>query len=132
MHEHDSENDVRTATKNDNRKFEFGEFMRKTRIDEVPQFLNILKGQMSLIGPRAEWNKLVQEYEEEIPYYNQRHIIKPGITGWAQVMFVEGRSKDDTRQKLMYDLYYIKYWNLWLEIKIIFKTVMVVLKRKGI
>ena len=129
----DAEKDgARFTSKNDNRIFEFGEFIRKTRIDEVPQFLNILKGQMSLIGPRAEWNKLVQEYEEEIPYYNQRHIIKPGITGWAQVMFVEGRSKDDTRQKLMYDLYYIKHWNLWLEIKIIFKSVMVVLKRRGI
>ena len=132
MHEHDSEKDVRTATKNDERKFPFGEFMRKTRFDEVPQFINILKGQMSLIGPRAEWNRLVQEYEKQIPYYNHRHIIKPGITGWAQVMFVEGRSKEDTRQKLMYDLYYIKYWSLSLELKIIFKTIMVVLGKKGI
>ena len=132
MHEHDTHKDIRTATKNDNRVFSFGETMRKTRIDELPQIFNILKDDISLIGPRAEWNKLVQEYEEEIPYYNQRHVVKPGITGWAQVMFVEGRNKDDTRQKLMYDLYYIKYWNLWLEIKIIFKTIMVVLGKKGI
>jgi len=132
MHEHDSENDIRTAIKDDDRKFSFGDSIRKLRIDELPQIFNILKGEMSLIGPRAEWNKLVQEYEEEIPYYNQRHIIQPGITGWAQVMFVEGRQKDDTRQKLMYDLYYIKYWNLWLDIKIIFKTIGVVLNKKGI
>jgi len=132
MHEHNAEEDIRTATKDDNRVFAFGETLRKTRLDEVPQLFNILKGDIHLIGPRAEWNKLVQEYENEIPYYNQRHIVKPGITGWAQVMFVEGRSKDDTRQKLMYDFYYIKHWSLWLEIKVIYKTVMVVLGKKGI
>jgi len=132
MHEHNCEEDVRTATKNDNRVFEFGKFMRKTRLDEVPQFFNILKGEMSLIGPRAEWVRLVEEYEKQIPYYNQRHIIRPGITGWAQVMFVEGRSKEDTKQKLMYDLYYIKHWSLALEFKIIFKTIMVVIGRKGV
>jgi lipopolysaccharide/colanic/teichoic acid biosynthesis glycosyltransferase len=132
MHEHDSENDVRTATKDDDRKFSFGEFMRKTRIDELPQIFNILKGDINLIGPRAEWNKLTQEYEKEIPYYNQRHVVKPGITGWAQVMFVEGRSKDDTRQKLMYDLYYIKHWSILLELKVIYKTILVVLGKKGI
>jgi lipopolysaccharide/colanic/teichoic acid biosynthesis glycosyltransferase len=132
MHEHDSENDVRTATKEDDRKFVFGESMRKTRIDEIPQLFNILKGEISLIGPRAEWNKLVVQYENKIPYYNQRHVVKPGITGWAQVMLVEGRSKDDTREKLMYDLYYIKHWSLWLEIKTIFKTIGVVFGRKGV
>jgi len=132
MNEHNTNNDVRTATKDDNRIFAFGEIMRKMRIDEIPQVLNILKGEMSLIGPRAEWNKLTIDYEKEIPYYNQRHIIKPGITGWAQVMFIEGRSKDDTRQKLMYDLYYIKHWSLWLELNVIWKTIMVVLGKKGI
>ena len=132
MHEHDSENDVRTATKEDDRKFPFGETMRRLRIDELPQVFNMLKGEISLIGPRAEWNKLVEEYEKQIPYYKQRHIVKPGITGWAQVMFVEGRSKEDTRQKLMYDLYYIKHWSLLLEMKVIWKTILVVLHRKGI
>ena len=132
MHEHDTCNDVRTATKGDDRVFNFGEVMRKTRIDEIPQVFNIIKGEISLIGPRAEWNKLVKEYEKEIPYYNQRHIVTPGITGWAQVMFAEGRSKDDTRQKLMYDLYYIKHWNLWLELKVIWKTILVVLTKKGV
>ena len=132
MNEHDSNNDIRTATKEDDRIFPFGETMRKTRIDEIPQVLNILNNEIHLIGPRAEWIKLTQEYEKEIPYYNYRHIVKPGITGWAQVMFVEGRSKDDTRQKLMYDLYYIKYWSFWLDIKVIWKTVLVVLGKKGI
>ncbi len=132
MNEHNSNDDIRTAFKDDDRIFNFGQFMRKTRIDEIPQFFNIAQGKMSLIGPRAEWNQLTKEYENQIPYYNQRHIVKPGITGWAQVMFIEGRSKDDTRQKLMYDLYYIKHWSLWIELKVIFKTVLVVLGRKGI
>ena len=132
MNEHDSNSDVRTATKEDDRIFPFGETMRKTRIDEIPQVLNILNNEIHLIGPRAEWIKLTQEYEKEIPYYNYRHIVKPGITGWAQVMFVEGRSKDDTRQKLMYDLYYIKHWSLSLELKVIYKTILVVLGKKGI
>jgi len=132
MHEHNHEKDVRTATKGDDRVFPFGAFLRKTRIDELPQLFNILKGEISLIGPRAEWNKLVEEYEKQIPYYNQRHVVKPGITGWAQVMFAEGRSKEDTKQKLMYDLYYIKHWSLILEFKIIYKTIMVVVGKKGI
>jgi len=132
MHDHDSEVDVRTATKDDDRVFPWGETMRKTRIDEIPQIFNILRGELHLIGPRAEWNKLTKEYEKEIPFYNQRHIVTPGITGWAQVMFAEGRSKDDTRQKLMYDLYYIKHWSIWLEFKVIYKTILVVLGKKGI
>jgi lipopolysaccharide/colanic/teichoic acid biosynthesis glycosyltransferase len=132
MHEHNAEDDVRTATKEDNRVFPFGEYMRKTRIDEIPQFINILKGEVSLIGPRAEWDKLTIEYEKQIPYYNQRHVVKPGITGWAQVMFVEGRSKEDTKQKLMYDLYYIKHWSLMLEFKVILKTILVVVGKRGI
>ncbi len=132
MHDHDSELDVRTATKDDDRVFPWGETMRKTRIDEIPQIFNILRGELHLIGPRAEWNKLTKEYEKEIPFYNQRHIVTPGITGWAQVMFAEGRSKDDTRQKLMYDLYYIKHWSLWLELKVIYKTILIVLGKKGI
>jgi len=132
MHEHDSENDVRTAIEGDNRIFPWGETMRRYRIDEIPQIFNVFRGELHLIGPRAEWNKLTVEYEKEIPFYNQRHIVTPGITGWAQVMFVEGRSRDDTRQKLMYDLYYIKHWSMLLEIKTIFKTIMVVLGKKGI
>jgi len=132
MHEHNADEDVRTAVQNDDRTFGWGAKMRRMRIDELPQIWNVFRGEMSLVGPRAEWNKLVEEYEKEIPYYNQRHVVPPGITGWAQVMFVEGRSKNDTRQKLMYDLYYIKHWSILLELKVIWKTIAVVLGERGI
>ena len=117
---------------NDNRIFAWGKIMRKTRIDELPQILNVLKGEMHLIGPRAEWNILVENYEKEIPYYNERHIVKPGITGWAQVMYPYGGNVKDAKQKLMYDFYYIKNWNIFLEIKVIFKTIKVIMSKKGI
>jgi lipopolysaccharide/colanic/teichoic acid biosynthesis glycosyltransferase len=117
--------------KDDDRIFPFGHFMRRARIDELPQLFNVLKGEMALIGPRAEWDILVSEYEEQIPYYNERHLVKPGITGWAQVNYPYGTGPEDAKQKLMYDLYYIKYWSIWLDIKIAFKTIGVVLKRKG-
>ena len=130
----DAEKDgAQFASKDDNRIFQFGETIRKTRIDEIPQVFNILKGEMSLIGPRPErqyWIK--KDFEDTIPYYNQRHVIRPGITGWAQVMYPYGEGVEDARQKLMYDLYYIKHWNLWLDIKIIFKTIGVILNKKGI
>jgi len=129
MHEN-SHHDPYTREK-DNRIFSFGEFMRKTRIDEIPQIFNVLKGEMSLIGPRAEWDILVKEYQEKIPYYHERHLVKPGITGWAQVNFPYGKGVEDSTQKLMYDLYYIKNWSLLLEIKIIFKTIKVVLTKRG-
>lgn len=118
--------------KNDSRIFKWGKIMRKTRIDELPQLLNVLKGDMHFVGPRAEWEILVDEYEKEIPYYSERHLVRPGITGWAQVMYPYGSNAWDAKQKLMYDLYYIKHWSIWLEIKIIFKTIGVVLGRKGI
>ncbi|PIF04250.1 MAG: sugar transferase [Arcobacter sp.] len=118
--------------KNDTRVFPWGNTMRKTRIDELPQMLNVLKGDMHFIGPRAEWNILKKEYEQQIPYYNERHLVKPGITGWAQVNYPYGRDIEDTKQKLMYDLYYIKYWNILLEMKIVWKTILVVLGRKGV
>jgi len=117
---------------NDPRIFPWGDFMRKMRIDELPQMLNILKGEMHLIGPRTEWNELVKDYEKTIPYYNERHLVAPGITGWAQVNYPYGANLEDTRQKLMYDLYYIKYWNIWLELKIVWKTAMIVIGRNGV
>jgi len=117
---------------NDPRIFKWGNFMRKTRIDELPQLINVLKGEMHIIGPRAEWNELVKNYEKEIPNYHLRHIVKPGITGWAQVNYPYGANLEDTKQKLMYDLYYIKNWSLWLEIKTLLKTVLVVLGKKGL
>lgn len=116
----------------DPRIFSWGSFMRKTRVDELPQLLNVLKGDMHLIGPRAEWIDLVKDYENQLPNYHKRHKVAPGITGWAQVNYPYGRNLEDTHQKLMYDLYYIKHWNLWLEIKIIFKTIAVVLGKNGI
>ncbi|MDY0364515.1 MAG: sugar transferase [Arcobacteraceae bacterium] len=130
MHE-DSHHDPYTR-ENDPRVYTWGETMRKTRIDELPQLLNILKGDMHLIGPRAEWNILVEGYEKELPYYNERHLVRPGITGWAQVMYPYGAGVEDAKQKLMYDLYYIKHYSIWLDIKIIFKTIMVVLGKKGV
>lgn len=117
---------------NDSRIFPWGNSMRRTRIDELPQLLNVLSGDMHFIGPRAEWDILVKDYEKEIPYYNERHIIRPGITGWAQVNYPYGSNIEDTRQKLMYDLYYIKYWNILLEIKVVWKTIIVVIGKKGI
>ncbi|MDD5406888.1 MAG: sugar transferase [Sulfurovaceae bacterium] len=117
---------------NDPRIFPWGETMRKTRIDELPQMINILKGEMHLIGPRAEWNELVQKYKKDIPYYSQRHLVAPGITGWAQVNYPYGANIEDARQKLMYDLYYIKYWNIWLELRIVWETAMTVIGKKGI
>ncbi|MCJ8327995.1 MAG: sugar transferase [Campylobacterales bacterium] len=117
---------------NDTRIFPWGNTMRKTRIDELPQLLNVLRGDMHFIGPRAEWNILVKDYENKIPYYHERHLIRPGITGWAQVNYPYGANIEDTKQKLMYDLYYIKHWSILLEIKVVWKTIMVVLGKKGI
>ncbi len=117
---------------NDPRIFPWGEIMRKTRIDELPQLFNVLKGDMHLIGPRAEWDELVKQYEKKWPYYHLRHINAPGVTGWAQVNYPYGKDLEDTRQKLMYDLYYFKNWSLGLEINTIFKTAMVMIGKKGL
>lgn len=117
---------------NDLRIFPFAHTMRKTRFDELPQMWNIFKGEMHLIGPRAEWDILVEEYEKTIPYYHERHLVRPGITGWAQVNYPYGRNIEDTRQKLMYDLYYIKHWSIALELKIVWMTAITVIHKKGI
>ena len=130
MHENSHHNPY--TSENDDRVFKFGNFMRKTRIDEIPQYKNILKGDMHLIGPRAEWDILVKNYEKEIPYYNERHLVRPGITGWAQVNYPYGVNVNDAKQKLMYDLYYIKHWSPWLEIKTIFRTFAIMFGKKGL
>lgn len=119
------------SRKKDNRVFKYGALMRLTRIDELPQLLNIFRGEISLIGPRPERPVFTETFEEEIPYYNLRHGVKPGITGYAQVMYPYGAGVYDARHKLMYDLYYIKNWSLRLEIKIIVHTAIVVFTRKG-
>ena len=115
----------------DTRVTKFGKFMRKTRIDELPQLWNILKGTMSFIGPRPEWDILAKDYAEQISHYNLRHLIKPGITGWAQVMFPYGESLDDAKRKLEYDLYYLKHQDLILDVLIVAKTAKAVLFGKG-
>ena len=120
------------ASKNDPRVFKWGAFMRKTRIDELPQLWNVLKGDMHMIGPRPERKYWVDQFNEKIPFYNKRHIIAPGITGWAQVNYPYGANIEDAREKLMYDLFYIKNWSLWLEIKTIFKTAIVMIRKKGL
>ena len=101
---HDPQKYSKYAQDNDNRVTKIGNFIRKTRIDELPQLFCILKGTMSFVGPRPEWDILAKEYEKQIPYYNLRHMIKPGLTGWAQVMYPYGENIEDTKRKLEYDL----------------------------
>jgi len=108
-----------------------GRWLRKLRLDELPQFWNVLKGDMSLIGPRAEWDKCVERYEKKIPFYHFRHLVKPGITGWAQVNYPYGESDADAIEKLKYDLYYIRHYSLKLDAMIALKTVHVMLFSKG-
>ena len=108
-----------------------GRWMRRLRLDELPQLWNVLRGEMSLIGPRAEWTRCVERYEREIPGYHLRHLVKPGITGWAQVNYPYGRSVEDAVEKLTYDLYYIKNYSLLLDAAIVLKTFYVILSCKG-
>lgn len=129
----DAEKDgIKFANADDDRVFEYGKKMRKMRIDELPQILNVLSGQMHLVGPRPERRFWVEKFEQMIPYYSERHIVRPGITGWAQVMYPYGQNAQDAKQKLMYDLYYIKHWSIWLEIKIVWKTIFAILKKQGV
>ncbi len=113
----------KTTGDSDSRITKVGKFIRKTRIDELPQFYNVLRGEMSLIGPRAEFHKFAEEYEKEIPFYNYRHIVKPGISGWAQVMQGYNFGVDETRIKQEYDFYYIKNFSFSLDLLIFFKTI---------
>lgn len=117
--------------KNDQRITRIGAFLRSSRIDEIPQLLNVFRGEMSLIGPRAEWDKLVVGYEAKIPCYHFRHLVKPGITGWAQINYPYGANLDDTLRKLEYDLYYIRHFSFVLDASIVLKTVHVMLFGKG-
>lgn len=119
------------AQQNDARITPFGKFLRKTRIDEIPQFYNILKGEMAIIGPRPERPEIVKKIDEMMPFYETRHIIKPGLTGWAQVNYSYGESISDSLIKLQYDLYYIKHRSLILDINIMVKTLSTVLFYRG-
>jgi sugar transferase (PEP-CTERM system associated) len=119
------------ASENDPRITKLGYWLRKTRIDEIPQLYNVLKGEMSFVGPRPERKEFVEKLSESIPYYGKRHFVKPGVTGWAQVRYPYGASDDDALEKLRYDLYYIKNYSLTLDIMILLETVKVVLFGRG-
>ncbi len=119
------------ATDGDNRITRVGRFIRKTRLDELPQIWNVLVGAMSFVGPRPERPYFVAELAKEIPFYQQRHAVKPGVTGWAQVKYRYGASLEDAMEKLRYDLYYIKHLSVFFDLTIVFDTVKVVLFRKG-
>lgn len=129
----DAERDgvARWATKNDSRITRVGAFMRKTRIDELPQLLSVLSGEMSMVGPRPERPSFVAQLREQIPFYDLRHSIKPGLTGWAQVRYSYGASLDDARRKHQFDLYYVKNNSLFLDLLVLIETVTVVLFREG-
>ena len=128
---HDQNEFSKYADENDPRVTRFGKFIRKTRIDELPQLICILKGDMSFVGPRPECNELCYGYMKNIPYYNLRHLIKPGVTGWAQVMYPYGISTEDAYRKLEYDLYYMKHQDVMMDLKIIFRTIKIVIFAKG-
>jgi len=119
------------ATKNDPRVTRVGMFLRKTRIDEVPQLWNVLRGDMGFVGPRPERPEFVQWLSEELPFYYLRTLIRPGLTGWAQVRYGYGASLAETKEKLEYDLYYIKHMSLGLDLLIMFETVKTILRRRG-
>lgn len=124
-------NGAQWAAQKDPRVTRVGRFLRTSRIDELPQLFNVLKGEMSVIGPRPERPAFVSQLAEQLPYYDVRHSVKPGITGWAQVCYPYGASLEDARYKLEYDLFYIKHLSALLEAKILLKTVGVVLFPKG-
>jgi exopolysaccharide biosynthesis polyprenyl glycosylphosphotransferase len=119
------------AISNDSRVTPFGKILRKSRMDELPQFINILRGEMAVIGPRPERPIFVNEIAEVMPFYETRHVVKPGLTGWAQVNYSYGETIDDSLIKLQYDLYYIKHRSIFLDINIVFKTLGTVLLYKG-
>ncbi len=121
----------RWAQENDRRVSRVGRWLRKSRIDELPQFVNVLKGEMSVVGPRPERPVFVEELRKQIPYYDIRHAVKPGITGWAQVMFGYAASQQDSHLKLQYDLYYIKNQSFWLDLKTLIKTFRVLASGDG-
>ncbi|MGS2726889.1 sugar transferase [Psychroserpens sp. BH13MA-6] len=125
------EGGAKWAQKNDTRITKFGMFLRRSRIDEFPQFINVLRGDMSIIGPRPERPFFVNELSRIIPFYETRHIVKPGLTGWAQVNTRYGSSVDDSLTKLQYDLYYIKHRSVFLDINIVVKTLSTILYYRG-
>lgn len=124
-------NEAKWANQHEHRITSVGRFLRKTRLDELPQLWNVLLGQMSFVGPRPERIEFVHQLEQEIPYYQIRHIIKPGLTGWAQVNFHYGASVEDSVEKLQYELYYIKHRSFVLDLSVMLKTIKIILSGGG-
>jgi lipopolysaccharide/colanic/teichoic acid biosynthesis glycosyltransferase len=119
------------ADVSDDRTTRVGKVIRKLRLDEIPQIVNVLKGEMSFVGPRPERPFFVEQLRKELPYYFQRHTVKPGITGWAQIKYPYGASKEDALEKLKYDYYYIKHMSLLFDLTIMMETIKTVLVGRG-
>ena len=126
-----SDQAAKFAQTNDRRITRIGQFMRKSRLDEIPQLINVLLGQMSLIGPRPEQHSFVNDFAIRIPSYPYRHLVRPGITGWAQVMQGYAASEEETTVKLSYDLYYVSHYSLALDLLIVAKTIKTMLTGFG-
>jgi lipopolysaccharide/colanic/teichoic acid biosynthesis glycosyltransferase len=120
------------AAEEDTRITRAGRFLRRARIDELPQLVNVLRGEMSFVGPRPERPMFVKELAEQIPLYNERHMVKAGLTGWAQINYPYGASIDDARSKLSYDLYYVKNFSILFDFVILLQTLRVVLWPSGV
>jgi lipopolysaccharide/colanic/teichoic acid biosynthesis glycosyltransferase len=124
-------NGVQWCEKNDKRVTKVGRILRDYRIDEIPQIINVIRGEMSFIGPRPERPYFVRNLLEDIPQYSIRHCMRPGLSGWAQVNYDYGSSIEDSKKKLEYDLYYVKYSSFFLDLVILVKTLKIILQRKG-
>jgi exopolysaccharide biosynthesis polyprenyl glycosylphosphotransferase len=131
MRQDAEENGAVWATKDDPRVTSIGKVMRSTRLDEIPQLWNVLRGDMAFVGPRPERPEFVEWLSKEIPFYDLRHMIRPGITGWAQVRYRYGASLDETKRKLEYDLYYVKNHSIGLDLLIMFETIKTIILRRG-
>jgi len=127
----EADGQARWAAPGDPRVTRLGKFLRKTRVDEIPQFWNVLRGEMSLVGPRSERPELVERLENEVPFYRARLLVRPGLTGWAQVNYRYGWSVEDALTKLEYDLYYIRHRSLWLDVRILIRTLGTVVRFQG-
>jgi sugar transferase (PEP-CTERM system associated) len=127
----ESEGKPRWASANDSRVTRVGRLLRRSRLDELPQFFNVLKGDMSFVGPRPERPYFVARLEEKLKYYPDRHVVKPGLTGWAQINFRYASSEEETREKLEYDFFYIKNFSILFDLVIIFRTIKIVLLGEG-
>jgi exopolysaccharide biosynthesis polyprenyl glycosylphosphotransferase len=131
VHNNGNSNKSQFADLQDNRVTRVGRWLRHYRLDEIPQIWNVVRGDMSLIGPRPEQPTFVEQFKTNIPYYDFRHTVRPGITGWAQVRYGYASTEDQTRSKLEYDFFYIKHMSLWLDFNILLRTLRTILLRKG-